>query len=186
MTHNNLALLASIRFESGQDIDGLLEDIVFAQIAAGAKVHGVLQSRGRSKGECHCADMDLRTIGTDQVFRISQPLGSGSVGCRLDPGALAECSAYLQRQISDGCDLLVLNRFGKGESEGQGFRELISVAMASGISVLTSMRSIYVTPFEAFAEELGVVLPFDKVAVDCWLMGGNRLVSLNEFYQKRF
>ena len=56
--------------------------------------------------------MDLTSIGSKRVFRISQPLGRGSHGCRLHPGALAECSAFLGSELDAGADLLILNHYG--------------------------------------------------------------------------
>ena len=115
-------------------------------------------------------DMDLKVIGSHANFRISQSLGKGSSGCRLNPGALAECSAFLQNEISRGCDLLVLNRFGKGESEGRGFRDLISLALANNIPVLTAVRPAYKVSFEEFAGEFGLVIPFGKASSDMCCM----------------
>lgn len=165
------AMLATIHFGEDQDIDRLLEAFVSTKLASGLRICGVLQSRSGAKGECYCSDMDLKAIGTGKVFRISQSLGSGSSGCRLHPGAMAECSAYLDQQIQEGCDLLVLNRFGKGESQGQGFRELISTALMAGIPVLTATRENYRKDWQIFAGELGVELPFEQSAVSLWFVG---------------
>ena len=119
--------LAAIRFDT-EDVDGFVAGLVGDLRAAGWRLSGVIQSRGVADAECHCADMDLTSISTGEVFRISQPLGNGSRGCRLHPGALAQCSAQLERELHGEVDLLVLNRFGRGESEGRGFRDLIARA----------------------------------------------------------
>ena len=160
--------LAAIQFENDQDVDGVLQSFVKAQATRGLNVVGALQSRGQTGGECHCADMDLLAIGSQDVFRISQSLGKGSNGCRLHPGALAECSAYLDKQINLGADLLVLNRFGKGESEGRGFRDLISSAAALGIPVLIAVRPTYLAAWQEFSGVYGVTLPFDVGAIWNW------------------
>ena len=135
--------LAAIRFEPHDLVDDLLERFTKQVTSSGKRVSGVLQSRGDVTGECHCADMDLQTIGSNRWFRISQSLGSGSRGCRLDPGALAHCAAFLEQEIQNGCDLLVLNRFGKGEADGRGFRDLISSATCRQIPVLVALRDTY-------------------------------------------
>lgn len=163
--------LAAIYFDDGQNVDALFNEIAISLIEEGQNVVGVLQARGLSQGECHCSDMDLQVIGSDRVFRISQPLGEGSSGCRLHPGALAECSAYLHQQMKQDCDLLILNRFGKGESEGRGFRDLIICALDAGIPVLMAARPTYQVAFQDFAGDLGVELPFDKLAIQAWLLG---------------
>ena len=162
--------LAAIRFESG-DVDALLHHVAARLLRDGRAVRGVLQSRGQVTGDCHCADMDLTTIGSGRMFRISQPLGNGSRGCRLDPGALAQCSAFLEQELALGADLLILNRFGRGESEGRGFRDLICSALAQDVPVLTSLRPTYAEGWAAFAGEAGTDLPMSEAAVLAWASG---------------
>ncbi|TDL78267.1 DUF2478 domain-containing protein [Palleronia sediminis] len=161
------APLAAIRFETG-DIDGLLAGIAATLTGHGLRVRGVLQSRGAVGGECHCADMDLTTLGSGRCFRISQPLGNGSRGCRLHPGALAECSSFLETELRAGADLLILNRFGRGESEGRGFRDLIGTAIGLGVPVLTSVRPTYAEAWAAFGCGIACDLPMRRDAVLDW------------------
>lgn len=56
---------------------------------------------------------------------------TGAKGCRLDPRALAALSGSLLGELDAGTQLLVLNRFGKGESEGHGFRAVIEQVFQS-------------------------------------------------------
>ncbi|MFV1590661.1 DUF2478 domain-containing protein [Phaeobacter sp. JH20_39] len=160
-------VLAAIRFDD-EDIDGFLEQTVETLVKQGRMVRGALQSRGEAGDQCHCADMDLHVIGSDRVFRISQSLGNGSRGCRLHPGALAECAALLESELNGGVELLVLNRFGRGESEGRGFRDLIGAAMSKGIPVLTALRPTYYEAWASFGGELACDLPMAKDAVLEW------------------
>ncbi len=162
-----MSALAAIQFDS-QDVDGFLDEIAMSLKSCGLTVRGVVQSRGLAESDCHCADMDLKTIGSDRVFRISQPLGNGSRGCRLHPGALAECAAHLQEQVAEGADLLILNRFGRGESEGRGFRDLIATALGTNIPVLTAVRPTYRADWEGFAGGAGTALPMTRAAVFHW------------------
>lgn len=160
--------LAAIHFDTG-DIDGLLYDVAQDLMARGLTVRGALQSRGAVSGECHCADMDLTTIGSGRMFRISQPLGNGSRGCRLHPGHLAECSAFLADELTSGADLLILNRFGRGESEGRGFRDLIGIALARDVPVLMAVRPTYAEDWTTFSAGMGCDLPMERDAVLTWV-----------------
>ncbi|WP_371225085.1 DUF2478 domain-containing protein [Roseovarius sp. 2305UL8-3] len=160
-------MLAAIPFDT-QDVDGFLGDISQSMKSCGLTVRGVVQSRGAIQGECRCADMDLTSLGSRQVFRISQPLGNGSRGCRLHLGSLAVCAAHLQDQIAQGADLLVLNRFGRGESEGRGFRDVIAQALGAGIPVLTAVRPTYWAAWRGFAGDAAVTLPMTHAAVFDW------------------
>ncbi|MEM9577800.1 MAG: DUF2478 domain-containing protein [Pseudomonadota bacterium] len=170
----NVPTLAAIAFDT-QDVDRFLGDIARSMALRGLVVHGVLQSRGLSGGDCHCADMDLTSLGTGRVFRISQPLGNGSRGCRLHPGALADCAMQLQREIAQGADLLVLNRFGRGESEGRGFRDLIGHALGIGVPVLTAVRPTYQPAWQSFAEGAALTLPMTRGAVLEWFQSTQEL-----------
>ena len=162
------APLAAILFDRG-DIDGLLAEIAGVLIEEGRVVRGALQSRGIASGECHCADMDLTTLGSNRTFRISQPLGNGSRGCRLHPGALAECSSYLSGELALGADLLILNRFGRGESEGRGFRDLIALALADSVPILTAVRPTYLAQWREFSGGQGSELQMDRAVIHSWL-----------------
>lgn len=164
----DMQYLAAVHFEDGQDIDELLAAFVQKLLDRGLEVRGVLQTRVFAGAECHCADMDLHAIGSDVVFRISQSLGNGARGCRLHSGALADCSSFLDRQLQDCPQLLVLNRFGKGESEGGGFRDLIFKALSMGIPVLIAVRPTYREAWNQFSGNLGLVLPFDFSATVEW------------------
>lgn len=161
------ASLAAIRFDRG-DIDGFFTTTSQTLTAMGYRVRGALQTRGAMGGECHCADMDLTTLGSNQIFRISQPLGNGAHGCRLHPGALAECSVFIEQELEQGADLLILNRFGRGESEGRGFRDLIGKAMALNVPVLTALRPTYAEAWSAFGAGVACDLMMDQDAVLKW------------------
>ena len=164
-------MLAAVRFDNNQDIDLLLAQFAAMQIGQGTRVRGVLQSRGSQTGECNCRDMDLRVIGAVQKFRISQSLGNGSSGCRLHSGKLVECSAFLDQQLEQGCDLLVLNRFGKGESDGHGFRDLINKAIAMDVPVLLAVRPTYVESWNAYVGNCAEILSPDIQCLEEWFEG---------------
>ncbi|WP_113911486.1 DUF2478 domain-containing protein [Roseovarius dicentrarchi] len=159
--------LAAVRLEHG-DIDGFLGEIAQTLARTGIRVRGALQTRGAEGGECHCADMDLTTLGSGRVFRISQPLGNGSRGCRLHPGALADCSTFIEAELEQGADLLILNRFGRGEAEGRGFRDLIGKAMALEVPVLMAVRPTYQEAWAEFGDGLACDLPMTHDAVLTW------------------
>lgn len=159
--------LAAIRFDDG-DIDQFLAGIAQTLAARGLRVRGALQTRGAVSGECHCADMDLTTLHSGRMFRISQPLGNGSRGCRLHPGALADCATFIETELHDGADLLILNRFGRGESEGRGFRDLIGAAIALDVPVLTAVRPTYADAWAEFGCDMACDLPMQPDAVLGW------------------
>jgi nucleoside-triphosphatase THEP1 len=158
--------LAAIRFNHEDSVDDLLEFAARALQTKGVSVTGYLQ-RETEDASC-CNITHLEDLSDGALYRISQALGSGSRGCRLDPTALAEVSGMLHTTLETGTDFLVLNRFGKGESEGQGFRAAIEKALDMRTPVLTAVREAYAAAWEEFTDGSAVLLPPDKVAILDW------------------
>ncbi|MCB4920626.1 DUF2478 domain-containing protein [Brucella intermedia] len=163
----NEPTLAAILAAKDVPVDQLLAGAARRARQAGLRVAGFLQHRETGGEEC-CRDIEIEHIGTGVTQIISQSLGSGSKGCRLDPAALADVAGALQAEIDDGADMLILNRFGKGETEGHGFRSIIETAYARQIPVLTVVRETYVEGWNDFAGDCGVLLAPDSKAVLGW------------------
>lgn len=162
-----IPVCAAVLTEKGGQVDRLLQDICDTLRRDGRHVAGVLQRRAAVEETC-CADMGLELLSTGERVDISQPLGKASRGCRLDPRGLAEITARLMRELDGLPDLLVLNRFGKGEQEGQGFRQLIAAAADRNIPVLTAVRPPYLEDWRRFTGDMSVELPEEAVAILSW------------------
>ncbi len=137
-------------------------DMVLAEVAAQLRAKGVALAGVVQVNEefdparpCH---MDLHILTGTDVVRISQNLGALSKGCRLDPAGLEQAVGLVAQALDTGPDLLIVNKFGKQEADGRGFRPLIGQALAAGIPVLTAVTPANRPAFEAFAEGLGVAL----------------------------
>jgi len=162
-----LPILAAILAEKDVAVDPLLASVAARAGERGLKVAGFLQYRGPDTDEC-CREIVIERIGSGNRQIISQPLGTGSRGCRLDPAALADVAGSLFAEIETGADLLILNRFGKGETEGQGFRTIIELAYAKQIPVLTVVRETYVEGWTEFAGDFGILLEPDQTVLADW------------------
>ncbi|WP_022703177.1 DUF2478 domain-containing protein [Pseudorhodobacter ferrugineus] len=138
-------------------------DVVLAEVAAQLRGDGVALAGVVQVNEdfdparpCH---MDLHILTGVQVVRISQNLGALSKGCRLDPAGLEQAVGLVERALDLSPDLLIVNKFGKQEADGRGFRPLIGQALAAGIPVLTAVNTGNRAAFDAFADGLGIALP---------------------------
>lgn len=160
-------ILAAILAVKDQPVDLFLAEIAARARRSGLQVAGFLQHRGQDGDEC-CRDIEIEHITTGAVHIISQSLGSGSSGCKLDPQALADVAGSLRAELDSGADLLILNRFGKGETEGHGFRALIETAYAREIPVLTVVRDSYADGWRDFAGDCGVLLAPESQNVNDW------------------
>ena len=151
-----------------------LTDLVLAEVAARLQaldwpLAGVVQVNANPGPDCRCA-MDLHVLQGAQVVRISQNLGPLSRGCRLNPGALEQAVGLVETALDANPRLLIVNKFGKAEIEGRGFRPLIGRAMVEGLPVLTAVHEGSLAGFQAFAEGLGQALPPDPEAVLAWCL----------------
>ena len=160
--------LAAIRFGDDDAIDTLLTRVASTVERSGRRVAGYVQIDGH-RGDACCPPIMLRSLATGEDLLLSQNLGTGSRGCRLDYGALQAAAARLQVDIGPETALLLTNRFGKGETDGKGFRDAIGKAVDLSIPVLTAVRDNYLDGWRAFSGDLGIELPFDEDAVFAWL-----------------
>ena len=150
------------------DTDLVLERLAADITARGLRCCGTVQinSERADAGPC---DMDVRVLPDGAVLRISQDLGPQARGCRLDPAALETAVAMVASTLSSGADLLIVNKFGKHEAEGRGFRNVIAEAVAMDIPVLVGLNTLNRTAFENFAEGLALRLPSDPAALMAWV-----------------
>ena len=112
--------------------------------------------------------MDVRVLPDGPVFRISQALGPGARGCRLDPAALEASVAAVERRFAAGADLLIVNKFGKHEAEGRGFRNLIAEALCGEVPVLCGVNALNHDAFLAFCAGEAERLPPDLASLTDW------------------
>ena len=142
--------------------DVLLADVAAALRAQGVVLAGVVQvnEEYNPARPCH---MDLHVLSGEHVVRISQNLGALSKGCRLDPSGLEQAVGLVTHALDSGPDLLpallIINKYGKQEVDGRGFRPLIGHALALGVPVLTSVNKGNQAAFDQFAE--GMALPLE-------------------------
>ena len=156
-------LIAGSRGEA----DRLLFATATALQAKGWSLAGAVQTNYEAASSARC-DMDLHVLAMDRVVRISQNLGSQSTGCRLDPSALATAVGFADAALSKSPKLCIVNKFGKAEIEGNGFRSFIGSALAQGIPVLTSVNTKNIAPFLDYVEGFGQELAPDEQAILDW------------------
>lgn len=150
------------------DTDLLLQRLAGALAARGVRCCGTVQinSERADAGPC---DMDVRVLPDGAVLRISQDLGPQARGCRLDPAALETAVGLVAAALPSGADLLIINKFGKHEAEGRGFRPLITEALAMDVPVLVGLNALNRPAFEAFAQGLAIELPPEPSALIGWV-----------------
>lgn len=110
----------------------------------------------------------LRSIVDGRSFPIFQNLGPGSIGCSIDPEGPATAGHAVCCDLKTGCDLLVLSKFGKLETDRQGLTSAFIAGLEAGVPILTSVAPQYAEQWEHFAAPLFDVLPADRDAIESW------------------
>ncbi|WP_092786284.1 DUF2478 domain-containing protein [Rhodospira trueperi] len=149
-------------------------DRLLATVAAdlqrdGVRVAGVVQ-QNTDRADSPVCDMDVRVLPDGPVMRISQWRGAHARGCRLDADALEAAVVAVAERLAPRPDLLILNKFGKHEAEGHGFRDLVGEALCLGIPVLLGVNGLNRDAFLAFAGGIETRLPSDLQALRTWAL----------------
>lgn len=114
---------------------------------------------------------NVRRAGEDiscgtTIFESGAQLGWCEIGLLA---AMADVTACIEKSLESRPGLLVLNKFGKSEAEGEGMRDLIAKALDEGVAVIIGVPERNLAVFRDFAGELSVELPVDPAEVLLWL-----------------
>lgn len=161
------SLIGVLLVKGGKPVDEFLENVARSLQNRGLTVAGYLQREIPFRGNC-CPDLYLESIVSAKRYGISQSLGPDSKGCRLDPRGLAEAAGVLLADVESGVDALILNRFGKGEADGQGFRSVIEAAACRNIPVLIAVRETYLEACRTFVGDFSVNLANNEEEIVNW------------------
>jgi hypothetical protein len=151
------------------DTDLILFKLATVLAARGLRCCGTVQINSE-RGDTGPCDMDVLVLPDGPILRISQDLGRASHGCRLDPAALETAVGLVSASMGQGSDLLIVNKFGKHEAQGRGFRTVIAEALSKGIPVLVGINALNLSAFEEFAEGLATRLPPEPTALESWIV----------------
>jgi hypothetical protein len=166
MTRDTI-MLGYVTIEPYGSTDQLLKSVAAALRLNGLRIAGALGHQGpvSSDGRHH---MDLAILSTGEVIRISQDLGPAAKGCRLNIQELTRAAGQVAGDLGKKPDLLILNKFGKTEAEGGGFRAVIGEAILQDVPVLIAVGRGGAAEFAIFAQGLETHLPSTVDAIVAW------------------
>lgn len=145
--------IIAITYTEGERADGVLRRLVDALSSMGARCAGFIQrDEPPPPGRVKC-DMVLECLATGDRLKISEDRGPLARGCRLDADALSQSIVSTMAAMQGRPDVLVINKFGKTEAEGGGFRPLIADALELGIPVLIAVPWRNIESWRLFAGE---------------------------------
>jgi nucleoside-triphosphatase THEP1 len=143
--------LAAIKYDSS---GGALVDEVLAEAARilkdnGVAVAGAIQRNEPVPDRRRCR-MTLEDLASGRHILASEDRGPHARGCHLNASALEEAAVLAASSIEPGVGLVIINRFGKQEAEGRGFRQAIEAAILLERPVLVGVSETNRQSWEAF------------------------------------
>jgi nucleoside-triphosphatase THEP1 len=159
--------LAYIMSPSRGGTDPLLAEVARQLKLRGLRLCGTVQVNTEREGSQHC-DMDLMVLPDGPAFRISQNRGNWARGCRLDAGSLETAVDNVARSVDHGTDLMIINKFGKHEAKGRGFRSVIAAALDRETPVLVGLNALNREAFDKFSGGLATELSGELASILEW------------------
>jgi len=162
--------IAIVRGAASEAIQRLLSDFV-ARHRDGARIVGLIEHAGEGPDR-QCGPGTLLSLADGRRYPMFQDLGAGSAACAFDPEGVVFAADAVAEQIAAGCDLVVLNKFGKYEAENRsGLVSAFQAAIVAEVPVLTSVSPKQAGAWDAFAAPFYATLPPDPEALDRWWLG---------------
>jgi hypothetical protein len=161
--HNDLA---AVVYGTDDEPDRLLTDFAADIRRRGLRPVGVIQI-GR---HCRSENPGLGVVvlaGGDTVPLTPSP-GVAAAGCRLDAARLDGVARRVARDLAEGADILIINRFGQSEAGGGGLTGLIGRALDCDIPVVIAVPERRFHTLIRFADGMNVRLPCRREALDRW------------------
>jgi nucleoside-triphosphatase THEP1 len=156
--------LAAVVYGTKDDPDSLLLEFARDLGREGFRVVGVVQRRRAQRGVD--AALDVVVLPTGRIVALDHERGPSA--CRLDSGRLAGIAHAVAVDIAAGADLLIVNRFGRMESRGQGLVGLIRQAVAADIPVLTAVPEAHFASCVKYSDGMNIRVPCRRASLDQW------------------
>lgn len=166
--HKNPITLAAIVTDDSRVADQIVDSVIEQLQRQHYSLAGLRQKvvdDVKRQGGC---GVRLQSVASGQLHRMTQDLGVGSTSCNIDTGAMAQLVEAQKNELNIDTDLLIVNRFGKRESEGAGFCSVFERALELGIPVLTVVKSTWQDSWNEYGGEYVTSLPADEAAVLAW------------------
>jgi hypothetical protein len=163
--------LAALVYGTPEEADQLLREFVQELTGGGYRVVGLIQTRLGDGGAA------VTVLPTGETIPLARRRGSPSCSSPA-PCDVTEAACRIDALIESGADLVIINRFGKLESEGSGLIDEIARALRFDIPVLVAVPEFRFAEWLSFCGGMGVKLPCRKGRLQGWwnaMIVGDRL-----------
>lgn len=159
------APITAIVYADGQPVDQVIRRIADHLIAGGRSVAGFVEIKRPRVDRARC-DMILEEIASGESLNISEDRGPSARGCMLNVRELARAETLATEVLENRPDLLIINKFGKTEAEGGGFRRLMVRAIDRAIPILIAVPARNLDPWQQFSATFSNDIPAEMLASD--------------------
>jgi nucleoside-triphosphatase THEP1 len=136
---------------------------------AGVAVAGIVPYQPNSRERSDGSEMEVEDLASRIILQLSDDSEVNDADCRLDPAALHEAAALISAAFRNSPDLVILNKFGRLEVEGEGLRDVISDAVELGIPVVVGVPERHIESWRTFTNGLAEEASIDSPCVHQWL-----------------
>jgi len=162
---SDIIRIMALIYTDSDAADRAMRAVAVTLMKRGCKLAGLVQHNTPRPGRSRC-DMILEEMASGELMGISQDRGPLARGCALDIDQLLKAMQIVRASLAGGPDLVILNKFGKTEAEGAGFRPLIAEAIAAGLPLLIAVPWRNVESWRNFTGEMAREIDLDHLAVD--------------------
>ena len=161
--------LAGAMYKSREREIGLLQRFADELKAQGWRVGGIVQelvtNTDGSRGGIDAVDLD-----SGQHIAINRPTRASleTKSCSLDTQALAQTSSAIERAIEHHMDLILVEKYGEQEQQGQGLATDILRAVSEGIPTLVAVPDGVRDRWGKFTGDMGDEIPYTLEAFRAW------------------
>jgi len=157
--------ITALVYTDSEAADQALRTIALTLLERGCRLAGLVQHNTPRPGRSRC-DMMLEELSSGALLGISQDRGPLARGCALDVGQLLQAMQIVRAGLGQRPDLVILNKFGKTEAEGAGFRPLIGEALEAGLPLLIAVPWRNIESWRLFAGPLARELELEALPRD--------------------
>jgi nucleoside-triphosphatase THEP1 len=150
---HDIAPITALTYTDSEAADRALRAIALELLQRGCTLAGLVQHNTPRPGRSRC-DMVLEELASGELMGISQDRGPLARGCALDIDQLLSAMQIVRAAFRDRPSLIILNKFGKTEAEGGGFRPLIAEAIEAGLPLLIAVPWRNIESWRNFAGEM--------------------------------
>jgi nucleoside-triphosphatase THEP1 len=157
--------IAAVVGNDGANAQALLVGMAAEWRARGAKIVGVTAEGHGLPGRA-CGAGFLRDVASGEAHTIYQKGPPSGTSCHLDTAGVANAGVAIVEQIP-GCDLVILNKFGKLEATGNGLAVAFAAAIAADKPLLTTVSDKHRDAWRIFAPH-AIFLGAEKAVLQDW------------------